>query len=205
VAALVLRHVTTRSSPSQSKKAAGDISSVFASLSGAASVPLPSRFANLKSQLIAGNKESLRASWEDLLSNLKEETQAIKELGPAVIPELNFKDLGNVEKRTKFRDGLQKRGVAVVRGVVSEEEALGWKELVKRYIKTNPSTRGGSISSFNMCYIHPSPPAFRAQSPMPLRRNVAIKYHSRFRSSFSTFLNVDRRECRLSRQQPRRL
>jgi len=134
VSALGIRHVTTQSSPSQSTKAAGDISSVFASLSGAASVPLPSRFANLKSQLIAVNEERLRASWEDLLSTLKEETQAIKELGPAVIPELDFKDLGDVVKRTKFRDGLQKRGVAVIRGVVSEEEALGWKELVKRYI-----------------------------------------------------------------------
>lgn len=149
VSAVRVRHVTTRSSPTRPTKAAGDISSVFPTLSGAASASLPPRFADLKSQLVVGNEERLRASWEDLLSELKEETQAIKELGSAVIPELDFRDLDNVEKRTKFRDGLHKRGVAVIRGVVPKEEALGWKELVKRYIKTNPSTRGGSVGSLN--------------------------------------------------------
>ena len=135
------RHVMTQST-SSSVKATGDISSVFPSLSGAAIAPLPPRFAALKSHLIAGNEERLRESWNDLLSSLKEEVEVIKALGPAIVPVLDFKDLGNMEKRTIFRDQLHKRGVAVIRGVVSEKEALGWKELARRYIKTNPSTRG---------------------------------------------------------------
>lgn len=138
------RNVITHTSPNPPIKAVGDISSVFPSLSGATSVPLPPRFANLKSQLIAGHEERLRASWEQLLSSLKQEIEVIKALGPAIIPELDFRDIGNLEKRTKFRDELRKRGVAVVRGVVPEDEALGWKELAQRYIQTNPSTRGWS-------------------------------------------------------------
>ena len=84
----------------------------------------------------------MRDSWHRLLADLVCEINVIKALGSKVIPELEFKDLHNVEKRTTFRDGLRKRGVGLIRGVVSEREALGWKELVKRYIQTNPSTIG---------------------------------------------------------------
>ena len=157
-----IRYATAQSSSSPSAKASGDISSVFPSLSGAASAPLPPRFADVKSQLISGNENSLRASWEDLLSSLREEKEVIRDLGPAIIPELDFKDLGNVEEKTKFRDSLHRRGVAVIRGVVPEEEALGWKELVKRYIKTNPSTRGVSIHV--LCYTFSLGPLYRAKT-----------------------------------------
>ncbi len=138
----VIRSVTTQSSTSSSPKAAGDISSVFPSLSGVVSEPLPARFADLKARLIHGHEDRVRASWERLLSDLQEETEIIRALGPSVVPEIDFKDVNNIEKRTAFKDALRKRGVAVVRGVVTEKEALDWKELVKRYVKTNPSTKG---------------------------------------------------------------
>ena len=66
----------------------------------------------------------------------------IKTLGSQVIPELEFRNMHDMEERTRFRDGLRKRGVGLIRGVVSEREALGWKELVKTYIQSNPSTKG---------------------------------------------------------------
>ena len=124
------------------RKAAGDISSVFPSLSGIDNPPLPPRFADLKRRLKNGHEDGLRDSWHRLLADLQEEVEVIKALGSKVIPELEFRDIHNVEKRTNFRDGLRKRGVGLIRGVVSEREALGWKELVKRYIQTNPSTKG---------------------------------------------------------------
>ena len=84
----------------------------------------------------------MRDSWHRLLADLAREIDVIKALGSKVIPELDFRHMHNVEKRTVFRDGLRRRGVGLIRGVVSEREALGWKELVKRYIQTNPSTKG---------------------------------------------------------------
>ncbi len=121
---------------------AGDISSVFPSLSGLQSKPLPPRFANLKRRLILGHEDRVRESWHRLLADLRQEIDIIKALGSKVIPELEFRDMHNMEKRTTFRDGLRKRGVGLIRGVVSEREALGWKELLKRYIQTNSSTKG---------------------------------------------------------------
>ena len=127
-------------------KPSGDISSVFPSLSGATAPPLPQRFANLKAQLIQGHEEVLIDSWHRLLSDLREEREYIKNLGSKVVPEIAFKDLDNVVERTVFGNELQKHGVAVVRGVVTEQEALNWKELVTRYVRSNPQTKGRWVS-----------------------------------------------------------
>lgn len=147
-----LRRASTSVHPS---KPAGDISSVFPSLSGVQSPPLAPRFAELKRRLIKGHEDRVKDSWHRLLADLRRETDVIKALGSKVIPELEFKDMHNMEKRTTFRDGLRKRGVGLIRGVVSEREALGWKELAKRYIQTNPSTRGRQF----FCQFHFGAPA----------------------------------------------
>ena len=141
-----LRRATTISKSEHPSKPAGDISSVFPSLSGAVSAPLPPRFADLKRRLIHGRKDQLRDSWQRLLAHLREETEVIKALGSGVVPELDFVDLDHVEKRTTFRNELHNRGVAVIRGVVAEQEALDWKELVNRYIQNNPATKGKALS-----------------------------------------------------------
>ena len=132
----------TTSAHAAIRKPAGDISSVFPSLSGIDSPPLPPRFADLKQRLIQGHETHLRESWHRLLADLRKEVDVIKTLGSQVIPELEFRNMHDMEERTRFRDGLRKRGVGLIRGVVSEREALGWKELVKIYIQSNPSTKG---------------------------------------------------------------
>ena len=125
-------------------KAAGNISSVFPSLSGKESPPLAPRFADLKRHLIQGHEEQVQESWHRLLADLRQETGVIRDAGSSIIPEISFSDVkyDNIPKMTEFRDKLRKRGVAIVRGVVSEQEALGWKELIKRYIQLNPSVTG---------------------------------------------------------------
>ena len=125
-----------------SSKSAGDISSVFPSLSDKVAPPLPPRFAALKTRLIAGHEDRLLASWHELLESLEREKEIIRARGSALIPEIEYGEIDDVQKRTKFRDSLKHRGVGVVRAVVSEREALDWKELLLRYIKTNPEVKG---------------------------------------------------------------
>ena len=64
----------------------------------------------------------------------------IVELGSKVIPEINFKDIDNAPET--FNNELRKRGVAVVRGVVDEQEALRWKDDLREYTRKNPQTKG---------------------------------------------------------------
>ena len=121
-------------------KKEGDISSVFVSLSGATPSKLPSRFADIKRQLIGGNEERIVASWERLLKRLAIENEIVTLKGPNVVPQISFKD---IEKpSTDFLNEVKKRGVAVVRGVVPVDEARGYKAEVEEYVKANPWTKG---------------------------------------------------------------
>jgi hypothetical protein len=121
-------------------KPEGDISSVFVSLSGGKAAALPDRFAHLKKRLISGHEDQVIASWERLLEVLHREIEIVKHFGPAIIPEIDFKDIGEAPEH--FRNELRKRGAAVVRNVVSEEEALQYKSDIRKYIQDNPSTKG---------------------------------------------------------------
>ena len=108
-------------------------------------MPLTPEYAALKGRLIKGHENEVRESWERLLQELREEIPHIVELGSKVIPEIDFKDIGNAPET--FSSELRKRGVAVVRGVVPEDEALQWKEDLREYIRKNPQTKGKNLLS----------------------------------------------------------
>jgi hypothetical protein len=129
-----------RTATTQAQKRAGDISDAFASLSGQDFKPLTPEYADLKGRLIRGRENEVRESWERLLQELREEIPLIAELGSKVIPEIDFRDIDNAPET--FNSELRKRGVAVIRGVVPEDEALRWKEDLREYIRKNPQTKG---------------------------------------------------------------
>jgi hypothetical protein len=121
-------------------KKEGDISSVFASLSGNAPAPLPPRFANVKQKLIQGREEAITASWKRLLKALEREVRKIEELGSSIIPSIQYDELH--DKFPEFQTDLKERGAGVIRGVVPQEEARAYKTDLEKYIKANPSTKG---------------------------------------------------------------
>ncbi len=129
-----------RTASTQSQKRAGDISDAFASLSGQGFGPLAPEYADLKRRLIQGNESCIRESWERLLRELRDEIPALVELGSRAIPEINFSDIDAAPET--FSTEFRKRGVAVVRGVVPEAQALQWKKDIRDYIHQNPHTKG---------------------------------------------------------------
>ncbi|KAF2751160.1 DUF1479-domain-containing protein [Sporormia fimetaria CBS 119925] len=128
-----------RAASTQAQKRAGDISDAFVSLSGQQFTALPPEYADLKRRLIHGHEDAVRDSWDRLLRHLREDIPEIVELGPKVVPEIDFKDIDSPSDR--FSDELKKRGVAVVREVVTEEQALQLKDDLKDYIRQNPNTK----------------------------------------------------------------
>jgi hypothetical protein len=133
----MLRTVTTKT---VQLKAEGDISSVFASLSGAAPTPLPARFAQIKRDLVKGNERQVTASWHRLLQQLRKENKIVAAAGPAIIPQIEFSELATASDAVKAE--IRKRGVAVIKSVIPEEEARSYKDDVEKYVKANPSTKG---------------------------------------------------------------
>lgn len=141
-----LHLVRTAATATSAQKREGDISDAFASLSGKEFTPLEPRYAALKQQLIAGREDAIRASWERLLRDLRTEIPQIVEKGSSVVPEVQYRDIANGTVSQEFVDELRKRGVAVVRGVVDEKEARGYKDEIEAYVKKNPHTKGKSAS-----------------------------------------------------------
>lgn len=119
----------------------GDISSVFASLSGADATPLPSRFADIKTSLIRNNEQAVEASWSRLLTKLRSEIDLISTAGSDIIPSIEFSEINNHSRVQPFAKAIEKRGAAVIRGVVPQDEAMRWKEEIKEYIAKNPHTK----------------------------------------------------------------
>lgn len=61
------------------------------------------------------------------------------------MPEIHFSDIDNPS--AGFSDAIRKRGVAVVRQVIPEQEARSYKEEIEAYIAANSSTKGQSVAS----------------------------------------------------------
>lgn len=127
-------------------KREGDISDSFASLAGVKDEPLPDQFRQLKLSLVQGREQKIIASWNRLLRQLQVENDTIAELGPKVIPEVYFDDLDR--DIVSLKDEIKKRGAAVIRGVIPEDEARGYKHELEDYIRKNPQTKGNHLPSF---------------------------------------------------------
>lgn len=82
VAASVLRRAA--STAAQGTRPAGDISSVFPSLSGKKADILPQRFADLKSHYLRQNQDAIQESWTRLLSSLRKGVEVVKAKGSSV-------------------------------------------------------------------------------------------------------------------------
>ncbi|KAI4728711.1 DUF1479-domain-containing protein [Aureobasidium sp. EXF-10728] len=156
------RNLATAAGPHKSKRE-GDISSVFVSLSGdGATAELPPRFATIKNALLKGNRDQVTASWARLLEKLDQENQLVKEKGPAIIPSIDFADIDRPS--ATFKAELAKRGVAVVRGVVPQTEARGYKNEVEDYIKLNPWTKAFPSHDPQVFELYWSPSQVKARS-----------------------------------------
>ncbi len=136
-------------SNSTKAKQEGDISSVFSSLSGAKVPPLPERFVTLKRQLVGTSSETLTESWTDLLDSIAIGMQDIRDQGSNIIPEVSFEELTDPSSTDAWSTAARTRGSLIIRDVVPDGLALGWKEQIKDYVRLNPSVKGTPIRSIS--------------------------------------------------------
>ncbi|KAH6615824.1 hypothetical protein B0J18DRAFT_372814 [Chaetomium sp. MPI-SDFR-AT-0129] len=149
-------------SPNNLPKAEGDISDSFASLSGRPAEPLPDRFRELKLRLVQGHEDAVVASWKRLLAVLRKENDLVARMGPAIIPEVRFSHFDEDLKRAKA--DIEKRGVAVIRGVIPEDEARAYKFEIEEYVRQNPQTRGFPQENPQVFELYWSPTQTRART-----------------------------------------
>lgn len=153
-------------------KKAGDISDAFTQLSGKQFEPLEPRFAQLKHRLISGHEDAVQASWMRLLDVLRAEIPLLASLGSKCIPEIDFTDLD--KQPAHFHTEVKKRGVAVVRNVVAEAEALQFKADIRAYIAANPHTRAFPAANPQVFELYWSPSQIRARAHPNLLKTQQI-------------------------------
>lgn len=151
----------TAATSTQSKKE-GDISDAFASLSGLQFEPLEPRFAQVKQNLIKGHEDAIQDAFHRLLASLREEIPLIAHTGSSIIPEIDFKDLDNASPG--FRAEHKKRGVAVIRNVIPDEEVIDWKRELKEYIAANPQTKAFPPENPQVFELYWSPAQTKARA-----------------------------------------
>ncbi|KAH8899973.1 DUF1479-domain-containing protein [Thozetella sp. PMI_491] len=155
------------------RKREGDISDSFASLAGKAAEPLPDKFRELKLQLVAGNEDKVVASWKRLLGVLKAENEKVAAAGPSIIPEVEFSRLE--EDLAQLKDEIRKRGAAVVRGVLPEDETRAFKSEIEEYVRKNPHTKGFPKDNPQVIELYWSDPQIRARThPNMLKAQTAL-------------------------------
>lgn len=144
------------------QKKEGDISDAFASLSGLQFGPLDSRFADVKRRLVSGKEDAIHDSWNRLLASLREEIPLIAQLQSKVVPEIDFHDIDNADET--FISEHRKRGVAVIRNVIAQNEALDMKQKLREYIKANPHTKAFPADNPQVYELYWSPSQIKARA-----------------------------------------
>ncbi|PCH36632.1 DUF1479-domain-containing protein [Wolfiporia cocos MD-104 SS10] len=118
----------------RARKEEGNIMDVFGALSGQPTV-LPERFAELKRELCKDTAKMV-LTWWSVLKELDGAVDEISKKGAGVIPQIQYSNITSGLSEQQVKD-IKHRGVVIVKGGVSREEALGWKQSIKDYIKQN--------------------------------------------------------------------
>lgn len=152
--------------PATSNRGEGSssIATAFASLS-VADVALPSRFADLKRNLIKGNEEAVLEGWKRLLRQ-RLASDKLDELDSSAIPEVEFEAIvqngGQLPKDVENR--LRQCGTVIVRGLVDVNQALAWKQQIRDYVQANPQTKGFPAGNIQVYELYWSKAQLEARS-----------------------------------------
>lgn len=123
-------------------KIEGDISSVFASLAGDKIDTLPLRFAELKREIIGEHGDAILASWKRLIPVVEEKVREANERGPSIFPEVDFCDIHRNDVDAAIVERIRRTGVCIVRNAIPRKETTEILSDVRKYIKSNPTSKG---------------------------------------------------------------
>ncbi|KAI1811764.1 DUF1479-domain-containing protein [Poronia punctata] len=126
-------------------------------------IPLSSRFAKLKRNMIACRERDVAESFYRLLRELRREADEVAAAGTDVVPTIDYFDIHDVAKAAAFRKALRRRGVAIIKRVIPPAAAQAWKEETLDYMEettgnNKPGTdmdMGGMDISDLGCYQQP--------------------------------------------------
>jgi hypothetical protein len=151
-----------RLASTQTQKREGSIADAFVSLSEQQFKPIDQKYADIKGRLIKGREDAITTSWERLLKHIRTQLPVITALGSNMIPQIDFADLSRAP--SSFQESYKSTGVAVIRNVIPEAEALEYKSQLRDYIGKNPSTKAFPQDNPQVFELYWSAPQLRARA-----------------------------------------
>jgi hypothetical protein len=115
-------------------------------------VPLPSRFARIKRNLIAGHEAALEASFHRLIRELRTEMEHIEGLGAHLIPSIQYADINNPAQTARFGRDLRRYGVGVVRRAVPKQDSDDMVDSTMRYLEARRTQDLEPLKQDPTCY-----------------------------------------------------
>ncbi|OJA12424.1 hypothetical protein AZE42_03385 [Rhizopogon vesiculosus] len=106
-------------------------------------VPWPERFIDLKRQIVQATpdyEQRLTECWKDILQELDKRTTEIAQAGSDYIPQVKYEDLATLS--AEQIDIIRRKGTVVIKDVVDDSEALGWKAALEDFVQANPHVKG---------------------------------------------------------------
>ncbi len=103
----------------------------------------------------------------------------IASIGSKIVPEIDFSDLDNAS--SDFKREHKKRGVAVIRNVIPEIDALQYKSDLCTYIQNNPHTKAFPSDKpqvFELYWSHPQIKARAHPNLLKTQRFLMQFWHS---------------------------
>ncbi|CUM68162.1 uncharacterized protein PRCAT00005879001 [Priceomyces carsonii] len=113
------------------------------------------RFKTLKQKCIKPqNYDAVRASWKRLLISMSKELDKIS--GEDYIPQVNFEDIiaNNLQIPPKTVEDLKKKGCLIIRDLIPDKEAIGWKNRILDYFEKHGDITGSPESGPSNWYVH---------------------------------------------------
>ncbi|KAH8091349.1 DUF1479-domain-containing protein [Cristinia sonorae] len=99
----------------------------------------PPRFVKIKEEiasLFPEFQQRITTAWFDLLSELDQGTAEISKQGSNIVPQVEFSQLSNLSAAET--ENIRRRGCVVIRNVVDDVEAEGWRDDLQELVKSNP-------------------------------------------------------------------
>ncbi|TPX08385.1 uncharacterized protein E0L32_010115 [Thyridium curvatum] len=126
-------------------------------------IPLPERFAQIKKK-VSGHEGDLVQSWHRLLHALRQEIDEIASRGSECIPTMGFRDRNDLAIVKSFSQDLRRRGIAVIRGVLSPEDARSLDQETHEYLAANPQSTGLPPDEPQLFDLYRSPAQVKARA-----------------------------------------
>ncbi|KAI0032542.1 hypothetical protein K488DRAFT_78436 [Vararia minispora EC-137] len=127
---------------------------------------LPARFADLKLEIASSYgpdfESCITRAWGEIIEELDKATTKIADEGTEIIPQVSLSELDSLTPSQL--DNIKKRGCVVIKDVVPDTEAAGWKTELQQFAKDNPTCPGFPPTDKQFFYIYWSKPQVEARS-----------------------------------------